>query len=158
MLPKLLFLFIIIPLIEISLLLKMGQHIGIWETIGVQILSGFIGATLAKRQGLKVWKQIDEDLKAGRIPTDKLLDGLLIFAAGLVLLTPGILTDCFGLTLLFPGTRIFYKKWLKSKFNHMVQKNSTGIYTLFSIRGSEPQTSARDDEPQISVRDDKPHK
>lgn len=131
MFARLLFCFIVIPLIELTLLIKMGQIIGLWETIGIQIVSGFIGATLAKRQGSQVFRSINEALAEGRIPKEELMDGLLILAAGLVLLTPGLLTDALGLSLLFPPTRKFYKDRLRNKLKKMAEEHQSGFKFIF---------------------------
>ncbi|MFQ5597800.1 MAG: FxsA family protein [Nitrospiria bacterium] len=116
MLGRLLFLFIVIPLIEISLLIKLGGVIGFWPTITLQVVTGILGATLAKLQGLQIWRKISEELAIGRIPTGEMVDGLLIFAAGVVLMTPGLLTDFGGFLLLIPATRNGFKRWVRRQF------------------------------------------
>ncbi len=118
MLTKLLFLFIAIPIIEITLLIKMGDEIGFWSTIFIQIATGIIGASLARLQGMIVWNKIAMEMQAGRIPTHDMINGLLIFAAGIVLMTPGLLTDLAGFALLIPFTRNIFKGWLKRQFEN----------------------------------------
>ncbi|MFC1667804.1 FxsA family protein [Chlamydiota bacterium] len=112
-------LLITVPLIEILLLLKIGAHIGIVPTIGLVILTGIAGVTLIRQQGLVIIFQMRELIRQGIFPENQLFDGILIFLAGALLLTPGFITDCIGFTLLLPDIRSQYrywiKKWLKSK-------------------------------------------
>lgn len=116
MLSRLLFLFIAIPLIEITLLIKMGDAIGFWPTILIQVGTGILGAALARLQGLFVWNKIAREMQSGRIPTEDMINGLLIFAAGVVLMTPGLLTDAAGFALLIPFTRNIFKAWARRQF------------------------------------------
>lgn len=130
MLTKLLFLFIAIPIIEITLLIKMGDAIGFWPTILIQVATGIIGAGLAKLQGMLVWNKIAMEMQAGRIPTHHMIHGLLIFAAGVVLMTPGLLTDLAGFALLIPFTRNIFKDWLKRQFENRIGTGNTYMKTI----------------------------
>ena len=121
MLLKLILLFIGIPFLEIALLVKLASLIGFWDTLLIQVVTGVAGATLAQRQGLTVWMQIQQELELGHMPADKLIDGVLIFGAGIVLLTPGLMTDLLGFIILIPGTRVFFSRWIAKKFQHMSQ-------------------------------------
>ena len=121
MLLKLLLLFIFVPLIELSLLLIIGQLTERWYVpVIIVVVSGVIGATLAQQQGYRTIQRIRQDLAERKIPTDSLLDAVMILFAGALLLTPGVLTDAFGMSLLIPPCRRFLKPrllaWLKSKF------------------------------------------
>ncbi|MBN1355749.1 membrane protein FxsA [bacterium] len=116
----LLLLFVGIPLIELFLLLKIGELMGAEVTILLVLLTGISGAYLARHQGSSTWNKIQIELSEGRIPGDRLLDGLMIFAGGILLLTPGFLTDLLGLSLLIPPTRTPIKKWLKRKFQNRI--------------------------------------
>lgn len=126
MLTKLLFLFIAIPIIEITLLIKMGDEIGFWPTIFIQVATGIIGASLARLQGILVWNKIAMEMQAGRIPTQDMINALLIFAAGVVLMTPGLLTDLAGFALLIPFTRNIFKHWLKRQFENRIGPGGDG--------------------------------
>lgn len=128
MFAQLLLLFISIPLIEVLILIKLGSLFGFWPTIFLVIGTGILGAYLAKLYGLSIWYQIQEDLQAGRMPADKLVDGLLILIGGIVLLTPGLLTDILGILLLIPYTRNFFKKFMKSKFKMMSEQRTTILW------------------------------
>ena len=113
MLLKLLLAFTIIPIIEIYLLIEIGSMLGSLTAITLVILTGFLGAFMARMQGLQTLFRIQESLREGRMPSHELLDALLIVIAGLVLLTPGFLTDSAGFLLLIPTTRNTIISWLQ---------------------------------------------
>ena len=113
MLLKLILAFTIIPITEIYLLIEIGSMFGALTAVTLVILTGFLGAFLARMQGLQTLYRIQESLREGRMPSGDLLDALLIVIAGLVLLTPGFLTDSVGFLLLIPATRSFIKYWLQ---------------------------------------------
>ena len=128
MFAQLLLLFIGIPLIEVLILIKLGSLFGFWPTILLVIGTGILGAYLAKIYGLTIWRQIQQDLQAGKMPADKLIDGLLILIGGIVLLTPGLLTDILGFMLLIPYSRNFFKRIAKSKLKTMSEGQETTIH------------------------------
>jgi UPF0716 protein FxsA len=128
MFAQLLLLFISVPLIEVLILIKLGSLFGFWPTIFLVIGTGILGAYLAKLYGLSVWYQIQQDLQAGVMPADKLVDGLLILIGGIVLLTPGLLTDILGFMLLIPITRSYFKRFAKTKFKKMSEGQTSNIY------------------------------
>ena len=128
MFPQLLLLFISVPLIEVLILIKLGSLFGFWPTIFLVIGTGILGAYLAKLYGLTIWYKIQQDLNAGLMPADKLVDGLLILIGGIVLLTPGLLTDILGFMLLIPFTRMFFKRFAKAKFKNMSEGHATTTY------------------------------
>jgi len=133
MFGKLLFLFITIPIVELFILIKLGTVIGFWPTIGIVIITGILGASLARLQGFLVFRQIQDELQSGQIPADKMLDGLLIFIGGVVLLTPGLLTDLAGFAMLIPWTRNILKKYLKSKFEGHIKTRDETKYTIIDV-------------------------
>ncbi len=111
----LLFLFTVVPLVELVILIRIGQYIGTLNTILIVVITGIIGASLAKYQGLKVVIQIRKEIASGQLPAGTLFDGLLIFIAGILLITPGLLTDCFGFALLTPAFRRLIKNYIRKK-------------------------------------------
>lgn len=124
MFARLFLLFIIVPIVDLLLLVWLAKHTGIGPTLGLVVLTAAIGAYLVKLQGGEVRRKIFEQFSNQQMPSDLLSDGAMImFAAGL-LLTPGLLTDCFGFSLLTPVCRTFYKraigKWLKNNFHFQV--------------------------------------
>ena len=102
---KLLFLFTVIPTVELYLLLEIADRIGGLETIYVVIITGIVGANLAKREGLGVIKKIQEDAINGAAPAERLVEGLMVLVGGILLITPGVMTDILGLSLIVPLTR-----------------------------------------------------
>ena len=123
MLLKLFLAFTIIPIIEIYLLIEIGSMFGALTAVTLVILTGFLGAFLARMQGLQTLYRIQESLREGRMPSGELLDALLIVIAGLVLLTPGFLTDSVGFLLLIPATRNFIKYWLRRQIELRYMSN-----------------------------------
>jgi UPF0716 protein FxsA len=114
---RLLFLFLVLPLVELYLLFWVAQHIlGAAGTIGLILLTGLVGVVLVKHQGLRTLRRIQEDLAAGLMPTARLFDGLCILLGGALLLTPGLLTDLAGLLLLVPWTRAVIKEIIRRNF------------------------------------------
>ena len=118
---KILLAFTLIPLLELALLLELGRWIGIGSTISLVVVTALLGAALAKSQGIRVIKKIRDEISQGSIPTEGLLDGAFILSGGLLLLTPGLLTDLLGFVLLIPFTRLPIKKWLKRKLEKLIQ-------------------------------------
>ena len=107
---KLAILFITIPICEIFIFLEAGEFIGIWPTIMIVILTGIAGAYLARTQGFDLLQRIQSTLNKGELPTNELVDGVFILAGGLLLLTPGFITDLVGFLLLTPFSRNPLKK------------------------------------------------
>ena len=97
--------FVLVPFIELLLLLRIGRVVGAPSTIALLIVTGAIGAWLAKRQGRKVLEEWRSSLAAGRVPEEGVLGGVLVLVGGLLLITPGVLTDVAGLLCLLPSTR-----------------------------------------------------
>lgn len=124
MLLKLFLAFTLIPVVEIYLLIKIGGHIGALNTVVLVVATGFAGAYLARLQGMQTMFRVRSSLQRGVMPTEDLLDAVLIFAAGIVLLTPGFITDISGLLLLIPETRLLFKRYLKKRLDTwMVEQN-----------------------------------
>ena len=127
MLLKLFLAFTLIPVIELYLLIKLGATIGPFYTLLLVILTGAAGAYLARLQGLEAMLRVKARLQRGEPPAEEMLDALIIFIAGIVLLTPGLLTDISGLLLLLPATRLRFKIWLRQQFNQWVQSSNVHI-------------------------------
>jgi UPF0716 protein FxsA len=109
---RLLGLLILLPLVEILILVKIGAKIGFWPTLALVVIPGALGAVMARSQGLAVVSAIKSDIAAGRLPGSRILDGLLIFTGGLLLIIPGVITGLLGLSVLIPGVRKFYRRAL----------------------------------------------
>jgi UPF0716 protein FxsA len=98
-------LFFVIPIIELAVILFVGREIGALPTIGLLVLSGVVGAWLAKREGAGAWRRFNKALNEARIPTTEIADGAMVLFAGALMLAPGFLTDVVGILLLLPPTR-----------------------------------------------------
>ena len=116
MFPRLLVLFITVPLIELYLLIRLGKLAGFGPTIGLVILTGFWGAYLARSQGHSILARMQREIQAGRAPAGELIEGVLVLIGGIVLLTPGLLTDLAGFALMVPGIRRKIRDRLKERF------------------------------------------
>jgi UPF0716 protein FxsA len=123
--PALVALFVGLPLLDLVLVVLLGRYIGLWQTIGLAIVSGVAGAWLAKQQGRAVWTGIQSDLAAGRVPSQGLLDGMIVLVAGGMLASPGFVTDLLGLALLIPPVRTPIKAFLRRRFEEGVMRTYT---------------------------------
>jgi UPF0716 protein FxsA len=126
--PKLFLLFTVLPLVELYLLIKIGGVIGGLNTLVLVLVTGITGAYLARLEGYRTMIRAQENLSAGVAPAEELVDGLLIFVAGVMLITPGILTDCAGLLILFPPSRRAFKIWLRRRFDRAVAQGQVRVW------------------------------
>ena len=134
MLGYLILLFTLVPLIELAILIKIGQYMGVAYTIGIVLLTGVVGAYLAKMQGLITLRRIQEDVNQGIMPADKMFDGVLILCSGILLLTPGLLTDIIGFMGLIPLTRNLLKRWIKAKVEDVISQGKVITITSFKSK------------------------
>ncbi len=147
MLLWLVLLFVVLPVVELALLLRMAEVIHWGPTLGLVILTGVVGAGLARRQWLRTWVRVQNDLAAGRVPASEIVDGVLIFVAGLVLITPGIITDVCGFALLIPPIRGFLKRKAAAYFRSRV---------TVMHRGMNVRANAEDQFVDVEVRTNRP--
>ncbi|MEJ2678347.1 MAG: membrane protein FxsA [Gemmatimonadota bacterium] len=130
MLFRLFLLFVGLPLVELGLLVEMGRWIGLLPTLALVFTTGAVGAALARHEGFHVWIDIQHELQQGRMPVANMLDGFMILIGGVLLLTPGLITDLLGLSLLLPVTRRFYKNRLRRRLERMMQSGQVTMFTL----------------------------
>lgn len=126
MLAKLLLIFVVVPLVELMILLRVGAILQWGPTLALIIITGLIGASLAKRQGIRILTRINTELGVGRLPTAELADGALVLLAGALLITPGFLTDLFGLALLVPFFRSRLRRLLVAYFRSRLDVTTVG--------------------------------
>jgi len=127
-------LFTVVPLVELALLIWIGTETAWWVPILTVIATGMAGALLARWQGWRAMARIQDELRAGRVPADAMIDGVLVLVGAILLITPGVLTDVFALALLIPPLRSLVKRALVSalrrrveiKTTHFTQSYSTG--------------------------------
>jgi UPF0716 protein FxsA len=120
MLLRLLILLTVVPLVEVVILIRIAEYLSWSATLALVVLTGALGAWLARREGIRVLGRIQADLAAGTPPTGAMVDGALIVVAGLVLVTPGVLTDLCGFALLIPPIRARVKRRLTEAFKKRV--------------------------------------
>jgi len=128
MLMKLILLFTLTPVVELAILFKLNSYIGFGYTLGLVLLTGIVGAYMAKSQGKMILTRIKWEMQEGRMPGEELLNGLCVLVGGVMLLTPGILTDTFGFILVFPVTRQMVKLYLKDKLRKMMEEGKVNLY------------------------------
>ena len=135
MLVKGLLLFTIVPLLEVWVLVRIGQVIGPLPTVLLVGITGFVGVFLAKSQGLFVIRKLQAKLSVGEIPTDELFGGAAILVGGALLLTPGVITDLLGFSLLLPLTRKFWQSLTMKVIRKMMQQGTVNVYYSGDFRG-----------------------
>jgi len=117
MLLPLVLLFIVVPLVELYVIIQVGQAIGAVPTIVILLADSLLGSMLMRSQGRAVWRRFNEALAAGRPPAREVLDGGLVILGGAFLLTPGFVTDIIGLVLLLPPSRAVVRGALVRRFS-----------------------------------------
>jgi len=113
--PYILLLFILMPIIEIAVLIQVGSAIGLWLTLAIVILTAVLGTAMLRQQGLSTMNRVRQRLGAGEMPAQQIVEGLLLLVGGVLLLTPGFVTDAFGFACLFPLTRQWLARQLASR-------------------------------------------
>jgi UPF0716 protein FxsA len=109
-------LFLVLPIVELYVIIRVGQEIGALYTIALLLVISVVGAWLAKREGLGVWRRINAQVGAGKVPGAELVDAFLILLAGALLLTPGFITDVLAIFLLLPPSRAVVRRTLRRRF------------------------------------------
>jgi UPF0716 protein FxsA len=131
MAPVLLLLFIVVPIVEITLFIQVGDAIGLWQTIGLVILTAIAGTVLLRVQGLQTLRRAQGALSQGQAPVREVFDGACLLVAGVLLLTPGFMTDAFGLALFLPPVRELILRGLSQAVNR-------GHVQMYTARGGHP--------------------
>lgn len=127
LLGRLALLFVVVPILELILLIQIGQWVGLVPTLALVLLTGLGGAMLARAEGLRVFFQFQRELASGRLPGQSLLDGISVLIGGAFLLTPGVLTDAVGLSLLFPVTRRWIQRRVKARLERRIADGSIRV-------------------------------
>jgi len=137
MLGRLILLLTVVPLVELVILLRLAQAISWGPTIVLVIVTGVLGAWLARREGFRTLLTIQEEMAAGRMPTLSLMEGVMILVAGVLLVTPGILTDLVGFALLVPPIRRWVARRTAESFKRrMVVVHSGGVDPFIDVPAS----------------------
>ncbi len=125
-------LFVVLPLVELTLLKLLWDSTNLFVTISLVLSTGFLGATLARIQGMTAWRKIHESMSAGRPPGKEMVDGVMILLAGAVLVTPGLITDSLGFLLLVPA----FRRWLGSKTVEVFKKRTLAKFSVHTSGGT----------------------
>ena len=137
--------FVVVTLAEIYVLVSVGDAIGAWSTILLVIITALIGSTLLKQQGWSIMAKAQQSIAEGRTPALEMLEGVVILVSGVLLLTPGFITDGLGLLGLMPWSRSYF-------INHFLEKNAERVFSqrnsVFINRTKRSETkTANKDEP-----------
>jgi UPF0716 protein FxsA len=106
--------FVLVPIVEIYVIIQVGQVIGAWWTVLLLVADSVFGSWLVKREGSRAWQALREAVSTGRMPHRELADGGLILVGGTLMVAPGFVTDVFGILLILPFTRPFFRRLLTS--------------------------------------------
>ncbi|MDP1850289.1 MAG: FxsA family protein [Solirubrobacteraceae bacterium] len=144
----LVFLFIVVPIVELYVIIQIGQAIGVLPTIALLILDSVLGAALMRSQGRAVWRRFNGAIAEGRVPGREVMDGALVIFGGALLLTPGFLSDILGLILLLPPTRAVVRAVLLRRFaGRVVAGAATGAQArmgrMFTFEAGGPGAGRR---------------
>jgi UPF0716 protein FxsA len=141
---RLALLFVIVPLLELAILIQMGRMVGFWPTIALVVFTGLTGAWLARRVGLRAAWRLRHDFANGRVPRQAIMDGMAVLAGGALLLTPGILTDVIGFSLLFPATRHALQRSIMTRLERSIEEGAMQVRSRGEIwvRSPDPRSSS----------------
>jgi UPF0716 protein FxsA len=127
-------LFILIPIAEIYVIIQVGQAIGPWWTIALLIADSILGSMLMRSQGRAAWRRFNAAIAEGRPPAREVLDGALVIFGGAFLLTPGFISDVFGLIFLIPPTRALARRFI---VRQVLRRTPAGRVAMFATRRAE---------------------
>ena len=130
LLGKLSLLFVIVPIVELMLLIQLGQVVGLLPTVLLVVATGVGGALLARAEGLRVFFRFQGELASGRLPGQSLLDGVSVLIGGAFLLTPGVLTDIVGFSLLVPSTRRWIQRRVRARLAKRIEDGTIRVVTF----------------------------
>ena len=137
--PILLIIFVLIPIVEITLLINVGQLIGVWYTIALVLLSAFVGVNMLRHQGLATLGRAQQKMQQGEMPQQEMIEGLVLAVGGALLITPGFVTDIIGFCCLVPFTRIGFIKIVGRRFKHKMSAGISGFPGYKNQQGAAKQ-------------------
>lgn len=147
MLIPLILLFILVPIAELAIIIQVGQEIGLLWTVAILIADSVLGSWLMRSQGRAAWRRFNVALESGRPPANEVLDGVLVIFGGALLLTPGFITDVFGLAFLLPPSRAVLRRLLVRRFAQRMVAGATGARRRPPPPGADVEGSAIDVDP-----------
>lgn len=134
-LSRLALLFVVVPILELVLLIEIGQVVGLLPTVALVVFTGVTGAWLARAEGVRVFFQFQQELASGRLPGQAMLDGISVLVGGAFLLTPGVLTDLAGFSLLLPATRRWIQRAVRKRLERRIADGTIQVVTMGGGRG-----------------------
>jgi len=147
--PILLLLFICIPIIEIALFIQVGGFLGLWPTIALVLVTAFFGASLVRSQGLATLLSVQHRLQQGEMPAQQIIEGVMLAVAGVLLLTPGFMTDACGMLVLLPAPRARIARELMKRVKINTMNSGGGFHARGGFNqspfGENPFQSSQDD-------------
>ena len=137
MLLPLVLLFIVVPIVEIYVIIQVGQAIGALWTIALLVADSIIGSMLMRSQGRAAWRRFNQALRGGRVPAREVADGVLVIFGGALLLTPGFLSDIVGLLFLLPPTRAVIRRVFLREAMRRITVSMAGVQVPNAARRSD---------------------
>ena len=128
MMGRFFLLFTLVPLLELYILIKIGSYLGAFQTVALVVLTALLGIAVVRFEGLRTLQQIRQSLSQGILPAEEMVDGVLIFIGGILLIIPGVLTDLLALVLLIPYSRTIFKRWLRRRFDRMIATGNVRLH------------------------------
>ena len=125
-------LFVVVPIVELILLIQLGQAVGLLPTLALVLLTGVGGALLARSEGLRALFRFQRELASGEMPDQAIQDGICVLIGGAFLLTPGVLTDAVGFALLVPWSRRWIQRRVRARLARMAAEGSLTVVTMRS--------------------------
>ena len=157
-LGRLALLFVIVPVLELMLLIQLGQVVGLMPTLALVVFTGVAGAALARKEGLRVFFSFQSEMAGGRLPGQALLDGISVLIGGAFLLTPGVLTDVAGFSLLLPVTRRWIQKRVRARLEQQIKEGTINMVVMgpggFHQAGGPPADAERPLDPTLGIEVD----
>lgn len=141
-------LYLAFPIVEIYLLIKAGEALGFWPIFGIVVLTAWIGSRLVKYEGFQVLNQLRQKTVQGRSPHQELIEGAVLLVGGVLLITPGFITDGIGFLCLIPLSRKWIALSVKGALLKKVQQGSVRVYTNFTHQRP-TQRQERDVSPEV---------
>jgi UPF0716 protein FxsA len=134
-LGRLALLFVVVPILELVLLIQLGRVVGLVPTLALVVFTGISGAWLARAEGLRVFFQFQKELASGRIPGQALLDGISVLIGGAFLLTPGVITDFLGFSLLLPLSRRWIQQRVRARLERRIADGTIRVVAMGPAQG-----------------------
>ncbi|MCW8330667.1 membrane protein FxsA [Photobacterium sp. SDRW27] len=131
MFSVLLFLFIVVPIVEIALFVQVGGFLGMWPTIALVLVTAIVGASLVRSQGIATLMSVQSRLQKGELPAQQIVEGVMLAVSGVLLLTPGFMTDALGMLVLLPAPRAMLAKQLMSRVKVQGMASGSGFSAGF---------------------------